>query len=65
MPPYIKQGFEGGFLIFSEEWHDGLPCPTKEGTLGGSPTVNLYVLIYVVLTFPLTLGSYRTALLLF
>ena len=23
------------FLIVSREWHDGLPCPIREGALGG------------------------------
>ena len=40
------------FLILSKGWHDGLPCPTKEGKPGGSLVVNLYVLVYVFLSFP-------------
>ena len=49
------------FLIFSGEWYDGLPCPTKEGTPGGSPTVNLYILVCAFLLFPLILCFYRNA----
>ena len=29
------------FLIFSGEWYDGLPCPTKEGEPGGGIAVDL------------------------
>ena len=51
------------FLIFSRQLHDGLPCPIKEGTLGGGPTANFYVLIYAILPFPLILCSNWNALL--
>ena len=30
-----NKGLNKDFLIFSGQWHDGLPCPVKEGTLGG------------------------------
>ena len=29
------------FLIFSGQWHDGLPCPVKEGTPGGGLIIKL------------------------
>ena len=29
-----NKGLKDDFLIFSGQWHDGLPCPVKEGTLG-------------------------------
>ena len=61
--PISNKGLKEDFLIFSGEWHDGLPCPVKEGTLGGGPTFNLYVLVYAILSFPLILCSYRNALL--
>ena len=32
------------FLFFSGQWHNGLPCPVKEGTLGGGSTAKFYVL---------------------
>ena len=51
MPPYIKQTAKGGFLIFSGEWHDGLLCPTKEGTPGGGTVVNLCTLAHISLLF--------------
>ena len=56
--PISNKGLKEDFLIFSVEWHDGLPCPTKEGTLGGGPTVNLYFLVCTFLLFPLILYSY-------
>ena len=61
--PILNKGLKEDFLIFSMEWHDGLPCPTKEGTPGGGPTVNLYVLVCAFLSFPFILCSYRNALL--
>ena len=51
MPPYIKQRAKWGFLIFAGEWHDGLSCPTKEGTPGGGTVVNLCTLAYISLLF--------------
>ena len=53
MPTYIEQGLKGGLSnFFSRGWHDGLPCPTKEGTPGGGLTVNLYALVRAFLSFP-------------
>ena len=48
----MYKGLKEDILIFSGEWHDGLPCPTKEGTPGGGPTVNLYALFCDFLSFP-------------
>lgn len=31
-----NKGLKKDFLIISREWHDGLPCPTREGTPGGA-----------------------------
>ena len=56
--PISNKGLKEDFLIFSGEWHDGLPCPTKEGTPGGGLTVNSYVLVCVFLSFPHILCSY-------
>ena len=47
-----NKGLKEDFLILSRGWHDGLPCPTKEGKPGGGPTVNLYALVCVFLSFP-------------
>ena len=30
----FNKGLKKDFLIMSEEWHDGLPCPTREGQPG-------------------------------
>ena len=46
-----NKGLKEDFLIFSKAWHDGLPCPTKEGTPSGGPTVNLYALVCAFLSF--------------
>ena len=56
--PISNKGLNDDFLIFSGQWHDGLPCPVKEGTLGGGPTTNFYVLTYATLQFPPVLCSY-------
>ena len=34
--PESSKGLNKDFLIVSGAWHDGLPCPTKEGTPGGA-----------------------------
>ena len=34
------------FLIFSEKWQDGLPCPMEEGAPGGSITLGSSILVY-------------------
>ena len=34
-----NKGLKEDFLIFSRQWHDGLPCPIKEGEPGGKLTV--------------------------
>ena len=60
--PILNKGLKEDFLIFSGEWHDGLPCPTKEGTPGGSPTINPYVFVCVFLSSPFILYSYRNTL---
>ena len=56
--PISNKGLKDDFLNFSGQWHDGLPCPVKEGILGGGPTANFYVLTYATLLFPPVLCSY-------
>ena len=34
--PESSKGLNKDFLIVSGAWHDGLPCPTQEGTPGGA-----------------------------
>ena len=33
--PNSNKGMNKDFLIVSREWHDGLPCSMRKGTLGG------------------------------
>ena len=33
--PKSNKGLKDNYLIASEEWHDGLHCPTREGEPGG------------------------------
>ena len=40
--PISNKGQTDDFLIFSGQWHDGLPCPVKEGTLGGGSITKFY-----------------------
>ena len=61
--PISNKGLKEDFLIFSRNWHDGLPCPVKEGTPGRGPTANLYIWVCAILSFSLILYSYRNALL--
>ena len=51
--PISNKGLKDDFLIFSRQWHGGLPCPVKEGTPGGGPTAKFYILTYTILLFPL------------
>ena len=37
--PVSNKGLKEDFLIFSGQWHDGLPCPVKEGEPGGKLTI--------------------------
>ena len=49
--PTSNKGLKENFLIFSEKWHDGLPCPTEEGTPGKGLVVNLHTLAFIFLLF--------------
>ena len=51
--PISNKGLKDDFLIFSRQWHDGLPCPVKEGTPGGRPIAKCYIVTCTVLLFPL------------
>ena len=50
--PKSNKGLKEDFLILSGGWHDGLPCPTKEGKPEGGLAVNLCTLVCVFLLFP-------------
>ena len=50
--PQSNKGLKEDFLIFSGQWHDGLPCQVKEGdTFNCSDSLHLTVQILV---FPLS-----------
>ena len=51
--PISNKGLKDDFLIFSGQWHDGLPCPVKEGTPSGRPIAKCYIVTCTVLLFPL------------
>ena len=46
-----NKGLKKDFLIFYGKWHDGLPCPTEEGTPGRGLVVNLHNLACIFLLF--------------
>ena len=52
--PISNKGLKDDFLIFSGQWHDGLPCLVKEGTLGGGSITKFYNLTCTILPFPLS-----------
>ena len=51
--PESSKGLNKDFLIMFGEWHNGVPCPTKEEQLGGALEIGLglvlcLIVIYVV-----------------
>ena len=54
--PVSNKGLKEDFLIFSGQWHDGLPCPVKEGELGGELTYLLFTLNFTYLGIPIVVG---------
>ena len=51
--PISNKGLKDDFFIFSGQWHDGLPCPVKEGTSSGGSIAKFYNLTCTILPFPL------------
>ena len=54
--PTSNKNLKENFLIFSGEWHDGLPCPMEEGEPSGnavidSITFGLYIHVFPFLSF--------------
>jgi len=49
--PTLNKNLKENFLIFSEKWHDGLPCPTEKGAPSGSITLGSSILVYTPLFF--------------
>ena len=56
--PISNKGLKDDFLIFSGQWHDGLPCPVKEGTLGGGLMAKFYNLTLYNSSISITLCYY-------
>ena len=54
--PISNKGLKDDFLIFSRQWHNGLPCLVKEGTLGGRPIAKYYIVTCTILLFPFLFG---------
>ena len=50
--PTSNKGLKEDFLILFGGWHDGLPCPTKEGKPGRGLAINLCALVCAFLSFP-------------
>ena len=51
--PISNKRLKDDFFIFSGQWHDGLPYPIKEATLGGRPIAKFYILTCTIFPFPL------------
>ena len=58
--PESNKGMDKNYLIISGEWHDGLHCPTQEGTPGGvlrfrfiALTITPSLLMFFVLISPI------------
>ena len=48
--PNSNKGMNKDFLIIFGEWHDGLPCLTREGRLGGALGLGLFLQSYPFFT---------------
>ena len=48
--PESSKELNKDFLIVSEEWHDDVPCPTKEGRLGGALEKKKIILLFLFFT---------------
>ena len=51
--PISNKGLKDDFLIFFWQWHDGLPCPVKEGTPGGGQLLTFTFCLMQFFHFPL------------
>ena len=48
--PKSSKGLNKDFMIVSEEWHDDIPCPKKEGRLGGALEKKKIILLFLFFT---------------
>ena len=55
--PTSNKGQKEDFLIFSGEWHDGLPYPIEKGAPGGGIVINLCTLAYIFPLFHIIFAS--------
>ena len=51
--PTSNKNLKEDFLIFSGEWHDGLPCPMEEGEPGGNADMDSKRSVYTYIFPPL------------
>ena len=49
--PESSKGLNKDFLIESGEWHDGIPCPTKEGQPGGALEIGLGLVLRLIVVY--------------
>ena len=49
--PESSKGLNKDFFIMSEEWHDGLPCPTEEGQPGGVLEIGLRIVLCLIVIY--------------
>ena len=56
--PVSNKGLKDDFLIFSGQWHDGLPCSVKEGEPGGKLTVEFFHLTLLDFCTPIAFYHY-------
>ena len=53
-----NKGLKEDFLIFSRQWHDGLPCPVKEGEPGGELTYLVFIFNFLYFSSLIIVGRY-------
>ena len=54
--PVSNKGLKEDFIIFSGQWHDGLPCPVKEGEPGGELTYLIFIFNFSYSSIPIVVG---------
>ena len=54
--PISNKGLKEDFLIFSGQWHDGLPCPVKKGEPGGELTYLIFKFNFSYSSIPVVVG---------
>ena len=54
--PVSNKGLKENFLIFSGQWHDGLPCPVKEGEPGGELTYLVFIFNFLYFSTLIVVG---------